>query len=337
MNLPATTTPNADNLAALLAGAHTLAPQTRRTYAAALAAFLRWLAGRPVTRLTVERYAAELLAQGKATSTVNKSLAAVRWYARRVAVLVAEDAGRPVEERRELEAAALAAAQVEDVKGTRPQAGRHIDGGELSALLAACAADKSAAGARDAALLAVGAGCGLRVGEVAGLTLSAVTWESEREARLTLQHAKGGKVRVVYLTNGTAAAVRDWLAVRGPGAPDAPLFLPVRGGRVVAGPVLRGRRGQSEAVLTPPRLSTQAVEAVLARRAAEAGLEQHTTWHDFRRTFAGTLLDSGADLVTVQQLLGHSSPVTTAAYDRRGEETKRRALRALHVPYRARR
>ena len=56
-------------------------------------------------------------------------------------------------------------------------------------------------------------------------------------------------------------------------------------------------------------------------------------WHDARRTLAGELLDHGADLATVQKILGHASPVTTAAYDRRPEETRRKALRGLHLPY----
>jgi hypothetical protein len=52
-----------------------------------------------------------------------------------------------------------------------------------------------------------------------------------------------------------------------------------------------------------------------------------------RRTTAGDLLDVGADIVTVQKILGHSSPATTARYDRRPEETKRKAISLLHVPY----
>jgi site-specific recombinase XerD len=58
------------------------------------------------------------------------------------------------------------------------------------------------------------------------------------------------------------------------------------------------------------------------------------TWHDFRRTFAGNLLNGGSDLVTVQKLMGHASPTTTSNYDRRGDEVNRNAERALFVPYR---
>jgi len=59
-------------------------------------------------------------------------------------------------------------------------------------------------------------------------------------------------------------------------------------------------------------------------------------WSDFRRTFAGNLLDNGNDLVTVQKLMGHASPTTTANYDRRGEEVRRKASKTLHVPYQQR-
>jgi integrase/recombinase XerD len=76
----------------------------------------------------------------------------------------------------------------------------------------------------------------------------------------------------------------------------------------------------------------EALQLMLEKRRALAGVNP-LTWHDFRRSFAGNLLDNGNDLVTVQKLMGHASPVTTSNYDRRGEEVKRRAARSLHVPY----
>jgi integrase/recombinase XerD len=79
-------------------------------------------------------------------------------------------------------------------------------------------------------------------------------------------------------------------------------------------------------------LSTQALADLLNKRRLAAGVAG-LTWHDFRRSFAGNLLGAQVDLVTVQKLMGHASPITTSGYDRRPVEIQRQALGKLHVPY----
>jgi len=125
---------------------------------------------------------------------------------------------------------------------------------------------------------------------------------------------KGNKERSVYLANGAAAAMADWLAVRS----DEPglLFLRIRkDGRI-------GTEG----------LTAQAIYNVLRKRAKQAGVERFSP-HDLRRTFVGDMLDAGADVSLVQKLAGHAQVTTTARYDRRPERAKKRASEMLFVPY----
>lgn len=293
-------------------GRSPLSRSARRTYYGALADFETWRGGRPVTKLLLEEYAAYLLAQGQAPKTVNHHLSATKWWARRLADLAAEDPGLDPARRAEIVAQATRAATAASVKGGGPQRGRHVADGEIRALLQACVADEGPAGSRDAAIIAVAFATGLRRAELCALELGDVA-SIDEGYELTIRRAKGGKTRTVSVYNGARDYLRDWLALRGhrPGA----LFLACRGDTIL-----------------DHGLGVQSLHERLLRRAGQAGVT-NITWHDARRTLAGELLDNGADLSTVQRILGHASPVTTSAYDRRPEETRRKALRGLHVPY----
>lgn len=204
-----------------------------------------------------------------------------------------------------------AAAAVKSVRASTLPAGRELDRGELAALMAASEADQGPAGNRDAAIIALMYSCGLRREEVVTLT----TADYEPSTGKLIIHGKGSKERTAYLTNGAYYAVNDWLKIRGnnPGA----LFVSInKGGHL------------SNQSMTP-----QAVYNLLAKRAGQAGVNRFSP-HDLRRTFVSDLLDAGADIATVAKMAGHASVITTARYDRRPEEAKRKAAGMLHIPYR---
>ncbi len=135
---------------------------------------------------------------------------------------------------------------------------------------------------------------------------------------LRVRAAKGQTEYLVHVAqDGAQRALADLLDVREDAA--GPLFWPInKGGRSVN-----------------RRLSAQAIYNMLRKRAEQVGVD-HFSPHDLRRTLAGDLLDAGADIVTVQRILGHAHVTTTARYDRRPEEVKRKAASLIHVPYRGR-
>jgi site-specific recombinase XerD len=242
------------------------------------------------------------LAQRYAHSTANKILSALRGTLKaawKLGLMSAEEYHK--------------AASVESVRGETIPAGRSVAMGELRALLATC--EQSLLGIRDAAILSLLYGCGLRRAEVVALDVADYN-PAENQLRV---RGKRNKQRLVPVLGGVAGAVGDWLAVRGQDA--GPLFLRIRRGNHVVRP--------------PKRLTTQAVYKMLNERAKQAGVEKLSP-HDLRRTFVGDLLDAGADIATVQKLAGHANVATTTRYDRRGERVKQQAAALLHVPYQRR-
>ncbi|MBA9005762.1 tyrosine-type recombinase/integrase [Thermomonospora cellulosilytica] len=201
------------------------------------------------------------------------------------------------------------AAAVRNFRGSRLPAGRSVHAEEFAALLRVCAADASAAGRRDAALLAVLYTTGARRSEVTGLRREDYD-PGERSLRIT---GKGDKQRIEYVHRRAAELLGAWLAVdertRGP------LFKPVH---------------RSGAIQHRP-MTDAAVRNAVVKRRRQAGLPPMTP-HDFRRTFIGNLLDAGVDLATAQALVGHASPATTARYDRRPERRRRGAVDRLPFP-----
>lgn len=289
---------------------------TRRGYAHDLAQWAAWSAGKPWTKGLVEEYAAERLQRGEEARSVNRALSAIRWWSRKVADLAQDELPEDNPLRSQVIAQALRITKVSNVRSDdKPAAetGRHINAGELEALLRAAFNDQTATGVRDAAILAVAWNCGPRVSEIAQMARSDYDAET---GRLVIRKGKGNKTRTTYLYNGAARAMADWLALRG-GEPG-PLFYAIRRGGHV-------QRGEG--------VSTEALRQMLAKRCQQAGIGQRTGFHDFRRTFAGDLLDAGEDISTIQKLMGHASPVTTAGYDRRPEQRRQQALAKRHVPY----
>jgi site-specific recombinase XerD len=283
---------------------------SRRTMRQALATIAEYLTGSPDLwacpweSLRFQHTAAigAYLAGKYAPATTNKMLSALRGAlqaAWQLDLMTAEEYHK--------------ARKVQGVIGSTLPAGRGMTAGEISALMAACEADSSPAGARDGAIIALMYSCGLRRAELAALDLE----NYDRETGALVVLGKRQKERFSYLAGGAAMAMADWLRVRGD--ESGALFWPI------------GKAGR----LTNKRLTTQAVYRILHKRGSQAGVKPFSP-HDLRRTFVSDLLDAGADIVTVQKLAGHSSAETTARYDRRGEAVKRKAVGLLHVPYRGR-
>lgn len=158
------------------------------------------------------------------------------------------------------------------------------------------ARDRAGRGAlRDRALVELLYGAGIRVGELVALDVRDIDLH-RGDVRVW---GKGGKERVVPLPAAARNALGEYLDQRRrPGVLSEPLF-----------PSLRAKRGEN-----PRRLDPRDVRRILRRRADRAGVVDRVSPHRLRHSYATHLLDMGADLRAIQELLGHASLSSTQKY-----------------------
>lgn len=282
-----------------LASLTSAAPRTVEAYRRDLAGFTGWAleqgiaAPSGVDRLLLRRYLAHLAAEGYARRSMARKASALRRYfrwAHRQGLIAADPS------------VGLTAPRGD---GRLP---RVLQQDELNALLEApparCADDPDAVRARDDAVLEVLYGAGLRVGELCSLDVADLALE---HGRATVW-GKGGKQRAVPLGEPAVAALTRWLERRDelPATTDD-----------AERALFRNRRGR--------RLTPRDVRRLLDRRASAP-----THPHALRHTFATHLLDGGADLRAVQELLGHADLATTQRYTHVSRERLRSVYEATH-------
>ncbi len=168
---------------------------------------------------------------------------------------------------------------------------------------------------RDKAMLETLFSTGLRVSELVSLERSQVHAKKEEIS----VRGKGSKIRVVFLSQQARYWIQEYLGLRRDNAPQ--LFL-------------RHDRAGSAAVVDDGKpLTPRSVERLIARYARLAGITKHVTPHTMRHSYATDLLMNGADLRSVQALLGHASITTTQIYT----HVTDRQLREVHKAFHARR
>jgi len=177
---------------------------------------------------------------------------------------------------------------------------------EIEALIAAPGIDEPL-GWRDRALLELGYGAGLRVSELCGLALTDLLLPEQ----LVRVFGKGGKERLVPLGRSVIGSVAVYLNTRRP---------EIDRGRS-RGRVLLNARGEP--------LSRVGAWGIVKRAAARAGIRKRVTPHTLRHSFATHLLEGGADLRSVQEMLGHADLSTTQIYT----HVDREYLRSVHKQY----
>ena len=261
------------------------APSTLEAYRRDLRRYAAWLGDRPLSSVgetDVTAFVRGLSAEGRAPATVARTTVAVRSLHRYLAVeeVVEVDAGADVEAPR--------------VPAGLPKA---LSEEEITRLLDGITGDEPVA-RRDRAMLEVLYGTGLRIAELVGLGLGDV----DLDGALLRAFGKGRRERIVPIGRMARHALEAW-------------YDP--GGRPALAPARWARRGDAEAVFLNQRggrLTRQGAWLVVKGRATAVGLGDRVWPHVLRHSCATHMLDHGADIRAVQELLGHASISTTQVY-----------------------
>lgn len=162
---------------------------------------------------------------------------------------------------------------------------------------------------RDRAILELLFSTGLRVSELSALDRDIDLGKDELSVR-----GKGEKVRVVFLSPRAKAALREYLAKRSD--MDEALFIQL---------------GKNAAAAASLRLTPRSVERIVKHYAVAAGISKKVTPHVIRHSFATDLLENGADLRSVQAMLGHANIATTQVYTHVTDRHLKEVHRAFHA------
>lgn len=276
---------------------------TLAAYRRDLRAYCAWLDQRERTVLDVAHddlvaFVGERAASGSATSSVARQLAAVRMLHRYLAI-----------EGRRRDDPTL------DLEGVKVPAGipKPLTETQVTSLLEAIVGHEPI-DHRDRALLELLYATGARISEAVGLSLG----DLDFDARLVRLYGKGSKERIVPYGSSAAGALDDWFSARG---------------RARLVPVRWQRRGDAEAVFLNTRgsrLTRQAAWLVVKKYGQRAGIGDDLSPHVLRHSCATHLLDHGADLRVVQEMLGHVSISTTQVYTRVSQERLWDVYRSAH-------
>ncbi len=239
-----------------------------------------------------------LQGEGLAPSSITRTLVAVRGLHR---FMVAEEI-RPDDPAADVE--------IPRVPRGLPKA---LTVGQVTALIDGVVGEDPVA-RRDRAILETLYGTGARISELVGLSLG----DLDLHDGLVRVMGKGSKERIVPLGRHAAAALQGWLEPSGRGAMQ---------------PERWARRGDAEAIFLNQRggrLSRQGAWGVVRSRGAVVGLHDELSPHVLRHSCATHMLDHGADIRTVQELLGHASISTTQIYTKVSTERLLAVYRAAH-------